>query len=155
MFVRVKKIGGYEYLYLVENVREGGRHVALPAGALRRDGVEQVEAGEAHHLAVAAALHEQIEEALGRQRDTGAALEETAALDGEDPAGGDATTSVVGSRLSTPPDCDHFSTRVWIVASLSSSLRKVRVPAAWAGAVMPSSRATKRARMRVMRAPTK
>src|SRR5277367_2933436 len=27
MFVRVKKIGGYEYLYLVENVREGGRHV--------------------------------------------------------------------------------------------------------------------------------
>jgi hypothetical protein len=27
MFVRVKKIGHYEYLYLVENVREGGRHV--------------------------------------------------------------------------------------------------------------------------------
>jgi len=27
MFVRVKKIGDYEYLYLVENAREGGRHV--------------------------------------------------------------------------------------------------------------------------------
>src|SRR5260370_25278951 len=27
MFVRVKKIGAYEYLYLVENAREGGRHV--------------------------------------------------------------------------------------------------------------------------------
>lgn len=27
MFVCVKKIGPYEYLYLVENVREGGRHV--------------------------------------------------------------------------------------------------------------------------------
>jgi len=25
MFVRVKKIGAYEYLYLVENAREGGR----------------------------------------------------------------------------------------------------------------------------------
>jgi hypothetical protein len=28
MFVRVKKIGGYEYLYLVENAREGGRPCA-------------------------------------------------------------------------------------------------------------------------------
>jgi hypothetical protein len=27
MFVRVKKIGAYEYLYLVENAREVGRHV--------------------------------------------------------------------------------------------------------------------------------
>jgi hypothetical protein len=27
MFVRVKKIGAYEYLYLVENGREGGRHI--------------------------------------------------------------------------------------------------------------------------------
>ena len=27
MFVRVKKIGAYEYLYLVENAREGSRHV--------------------------------------------------------------------------------------------------------------------------------
>src|ERR1700730_387123 len=38
MFVRVKKIGGYEYLYLVENVREGGRHVQRVIKALgRRD----------------------------------------------------------------------------------------------------------------------
>ena len=27
MFVRIKKIGGHEYMYLVENAREGGRHV--------------------------------------------------------------------------------------------------------------------------------
>ena len=27
MFVRDKRIGPYEYLYLVENAREGGRHV--------------------------------------------------------------------------------------------------------------------------------
>ena len=27
MFIRVKKIGPYEYLYLVENAREDGRHV--------------------------------------------------------------------------------------------------------------------------------
>jgi len=41
MFVRVKKIGGYEYLYLVENVREGGRHVQRIIKALgRRDEVE-------------------------------------------------------------------------------------------------------------------
>src|ERR1700752_3845142 len=41
MFVRVKKIGPYEYLYLVENVREGGRHVQRVIKALgRRDGVE-------------------------------------------------------------------------------------------------------------------
>jgi hypothetical protein len=41
MFVRVKKIGGYEYLYLVENVREGGRHVQRVIKALgRRDEVE-------------------------------------------------------------------------------------------------------------------
>jgi hypothetical protein len=40
MFVRVKKIGGYEYLYLVENVREGGRHVQRVIKALgRRDEV--------------------------------------------------------------------------------------------------------------------
>src|SRR5271166_6316732 len=36
MFVRVKKIGGYEYLYLVENVREGGRHVQRVIKALGR-----------------------------------------------------------------------------------------------------------------------
>jgi hypothetical protein len=39
MFVRVKKIGAYEYLYLVENAREGGRHVQrslrCSAGATR------------------------------------------------------------------------------------------------------------------------
>jgi hypothetical protein len=41
MFVRVKKIGGYEYLYLVENACEGGRHVQRVIKALgRRDEVE-------------------------------------------------------------------------------------------------------------------
>jgi len=41
MFVRVKKIGPYEYLYLVENVREGGRHVQHVIKALgRRDEIE-------------------------------------------------------------------------------------------------------------------
>jgi len=41
MFVRVKKIGRYEYLYLVENAREGGRHVQRVVKALgRRDEVE-------------------------------------------------------------------------------------------------------------------
>jgi hypothetical protein len=41
MFVRVKKIGRYEYLYLVENAREGGRHVQRVVKALgRRDKVE-------------------------------------------------------------------------------------------------------------------
>src|ERR671933_2945786 len=41
MFVRVKKVGRYEYLYLVENVREGGRHVQRVIKQLgRRDEVE-------------------------------------------------------------------------------------------------------------------
>ncbi len=41
MFVRVKKIGAYEYLYLVENAREGGRHVQRVVKALgRRDEIE-------------------------------------------------------------------------------------------------------------------
>ena len=41
MFGRVKKIGAYEYLYLVENAREGGRHVQRVIKALgRRDEVE-------------------------------------------------------------------------------------------------------------------
>ena len=41
MFIRVKKIGPYEYLYLVENAREGGRHVQRVIKALgRRDAVE-------------------------------------------------------------------------------------------------------------------
>ena len=41
MFVRVKKIGRDEYLYLVENAREGGRHVQRVVKALgRRDEIE-------------------------------------------------------------------------------------------------------------------
>jgi hypothetical protein len=41
MFIRVKKIGRYEYLYLVENAREGGRHVQRVIKALgRRDAIE-------------------------------------------------------------------------------------------------------------------
>jgi hypothetical protein len=41
MFIRVKRIGPYEYLYLVENAREGGRHVQRVIKALgRRDAVE-------------------------------------------------------------------------------------------------------------------
>jgi hypothetical protein len=41
MFIRVKKIGPYEYLYLVENARKGGRHVQRVIKALgRRDEVE-------------------------------------------------------------------------------------------------------------------
>ncbi len=36
MFVRVKKIGAYEYLYLVENAREGGHHVQRVVKALGR-----------------------------------------------------------------------------------------------------------------------
>ena len=44
MFVRVKKIGAYEYLYLVENVREGGRHVQRVIRSLgRRDEVQNSE----------------------------------------------------------------------------------------------------------------
>ena len=35
MFVRVKKIGAYEYLYLVENAREGGGHVQRVIRAAR------------------------------------------------------------------------------------------------------------------------
>jgi len=41
MFVRVKKVGRYEYLYLVENAREGGRHVQRVIKQLgRRDELE-------------------------------------------------------------------------------------------------------------------
>lgn len=41
MFVRVKKIGRYEYLYPVENVREHGRHVQRVIKQLgRRDELE-------------------------------------------------------------------------------------------------------------------
>ena len=42
MFIRVKKIGPDEYLYLVENAREDGRHVQRVIKALgRRDEVEK------------------------------------------------------------------------------------------------------------------
>ena len=41
MFIRVKNIGPYEYLYLVENARAGGRHVQRVIKALgRRDAIE-------------------------------------------------------------------------------------------------------------------
>src|SRR5919199_5759219 len=56
MFVRVKKIGPYEYLYLVENVREGGRHVQRVIKALgRKDEVEA--AGLLDGLVASAARH--------------------------------------------------------------------------------------------------
>ena len=56
MFVRVKKIGGYEYLYLVENVREGGRHVQRVIKALgRRD--EVADSGLLDGLIASAARH--------------------------------------------------------------------------------------------------
>ena len=56
MFVRVKKIGGYEYLYLVENAREGGRHVQRVIKALgRRDEVEN--SGLLDGLIASAARH--------------------------------------------------------------------------------------------------
>lgn len=56
MFVRVKKIGGYEYLYLVENAREGGRHVQRVVKALgRRDEVEN--SGLIDALIASAARH--------------------------------------------------------------------------------------------------
>ncbi len=56
MFVRVKKIGGYEYLYLVENARQGGRHVQRVIKALGRRG--EVEAsGMLDSLIASAARH--------------------------------------------------------------------------------------------------
>jgi Transposase DDE domain len=56
MFVRVKKIGGYEYLYLVENAREGGRHVQRVIKALgRRDAVKA--SGLLDSLIASAARH--------------------------------------------------------------------------------------------------
>lgn len=56
MFVRVKKINGYEYLYLVENAREGGRHVQRVVKSLgRRDEVEA--AGTLDALIASAARH--------------------------------------------------------------------------------------------------
>src|SRR5512144_2836338 len=56
MFVRVKKIGGSEYLYLVENAREGGRHVQRVIKSLgRRDEVEA--SGLLDSLIASAARH--------------------------------------------------------------------------------------------------
>jgi hypothetical protein len=56
MFVRVKKIGGYDYLYLVENAREGGRHVQRVIKALgRKDEVEA--SGMLDALIASAARH--------------------------------------------------------------------------------------------------
>jgi len=56
VFVRVKKIGNYEYLYLVENAREGGRHVQRVVKALgRRDEVEA--SGLLDALVASAARH--------------------------------------------------------------------------------------------------
>jgi hypothetical protein len=56
MFVRVKKIGGYAYLYLVENAREGGRHVQRVIKVLgRRDEVDA--AGTLDSLIASAARH--------------------------------------------------------------------------------------------------
>lgn len=56
MFVRVKKIGAYEYLYLVENAREGGRHVQRVVKALgRKDDIEA--SGMLDGLIASAARH--------------------------------------------------------------------------------------------------
>jgi hypothetical protein len=56
MFVRVRKIGNYEYLYLVENARKGGRHVQRVVKALgRRDEVEA--SGLLDALVASAARH--------------------------------------------------------------------------------------------------
>jgi hypothetical protein len=56
MFVRVKKIGAYEYLSLVQNVREGGRHVQRVVKSLgRRDEVEA--SGMLDGLIASAAKH--------------------------------------------------------------------------------------------------
>ena len=56
MFVRIKRVNGHDYVYLVENVREGGRHVQRAIKTLgRRDQVEA--AGLLDQLAVSAARH--------------------------------------------------------------------------------------------------
>ena len=56
MFVRVKKIGAYEYLYLVENVRDGGRHVQRVVKALGRKD-ELVDSDMLDGLIASAARH--------------------------------------------------------------------------------------------------
>jgi hypothetical protein len=56
VFVRIKRVNGHDYVYLVENVREGGRHVQRVVKTLgRRDGVEA--AGPLDQLAISAARH--------------------------------------------------------------------------------------------------
>ena len=56
MCVRVKKIGGYEYLYLTENARKDGRPVQLVIKALgHRDAVEP--SGLLDSLIASAARH--------------------------------------------------------------------------------------------------
>src|SRR5262245_32111193 len=56
MFVRVKKIGAYEYLYLAENAREGVRHVERVAKGLGR-GAEVAGSGMLDALVASAARH--------------------------------------------------------------------------------------------------
>jgi hypothetical protein len=58
MFVRVKKVGAYEYLCLVENAGEGGRHVQRVVKALRRR--DQVEASGMLDALVASAARRSI-----------------------------------------------------------------------------------------------
>ncbi|HYO34307.1 MAG TPA: transposase [Nocardioidaceae bacterium] len=56
MFVRLKRVNGHDYVYLVENVREGGRHVQRVIKSLgRRDQVEA--AGLLDQLAISAGRH--------------------------------------------------------------------------------------------------
>lgn len=65
MFVRVKKIGPYEYIYLVENTREGGRYVQRVVKALgRRDLVETSDLLDG--LIASAARHSRRSVALSR-----------------------------------------------------------------------------------------
>ena len=56
MFVRIKRVNGHDYVCLVENIREGGRHLQRVIKTLgRRDQVEA--AGLLDQLAVSAARH--------------------------------------------------------------------------------------------------
>ena len=56
MFVRVRRMNGYAYLYLIESAREGGRHVQRVIKALgRRDAVEA--SGALDSLIASAARH--------------------------------------------------------------------------------------------------
>jgi hypothetical protein len=56
VFVRIKRVNGHDYVYLVENIREGGRHLQRVIKTLgRRDQVEA--AGLLDQLAISAARH--------------------------------------------------------------------------------------------------